>query len=249
MQRTAMLAPLLASLSVFTAAVPAAAQDWEFKVTPYAWMSGLEGDLGTIPGFPSQSVDLSFGDIWDDLDYGFFLFGSARNGPLVIYFEGSVVQTDSTLKIGGPEVEKVGIKSRTSTLAMAAGGTISQSPRHHVDLYGGFRYWNLDNEYRVTTTSGKIKKDTDASWTDPIIGVAGRYAINDRWEAFGAADIGGFGVGSEFQWSLTAGLNYAFNESVALGFGWRVLDVDYDDDGVVYDARQSGPILGVTFQF
>ncbi|WP_156953419.1 hypothetical protein [Afifella pfennigii] len=62
---------------------PAHAQDWEFQVTPYAWLSGLSGDVGTIPGLPAGSVDLSFGDILDDLDFAGMLLASARNGPWV----------------------------------------------------------------------------------------------------------------------------------------------------------------------
>ncbi|MCT4370043.1 hypothetical protein CLG85_006735 [Yangia mangrovi] len=239
----------LALAAVATTTAPVAAQDWEVRITPYVWAAGLEGDLGTLPGFPAQAVDLSFGDIWDDLDYGLFLAGSARNGPWVIYFDGSVVKTDTTEKVGGPYVSKVNITSDTSTLAMAFGGTVSQSYAHNLDLYGGFRYWHLENSYSVYTTSGRIKRDADADWTDPILGMAGRYALNDRWQAFGAADIGGFGVGSDFEWSLLAAVNYAFSENFSLAMGWRVLDIDYDKDGVVYDTTQSGPILGLTFKF
>ncbi|WP_353472215.1 hypothetical protein PVT71_13020 [Salipiger sp. H15] len=249
MRRTTLTGMFLAGAGLVAGALPAAAQDWEFRITPYVWGAGIAGDLGTIPGYPAQSIDLSFGDIWDDLDYGLFLFGSARNDPWVIYFDGSVVQTDSTEKIGSPDVDKVNIKSDTSTLTLAFGGTVSQSYNHTVDLYGGFRYWNLDNSYRVYTPGGRFKKDTNADWTDPIIGMSARYAINDRWQAFGAADIGGFGVGSDFQWSLMAGASYSFSENFSLAMGWRVLDVDYDDNGVVFDARQSGPLLGVTFRF
>jgi hypothetical protein len=36
-------------------AVPgvASAADWEFKLAPYLWFAGLEGDVATIPGEPS----------------------------------------------------------------------------------------------------------------------------------------------------------------------------------------------------
>ncbi len=45
---------------------PAVAQSgWEFEVTPYAWPSGVDGDIGTVPvsGVPLENVTLSFGDI------------------------------------------------------------------------------------------------------------------------------------------------------------------------------------------
>ena len=226
-----------------------AQSNWEFNVTPYGWLAGLEGDLGTVPGFPAQSVDLSFGDILDDLDYGLFLFSSARNGPWVIYFDGSMVKTTSKESGSGTIVNKIITESRTSTLALAIGRTVSSSQRHNVDAYVGARAWWLDNEFTVDTVFGKRKSDSDASWIDPLIGLAGQYTINDRWSVFGNAEVGGFGVGADWEWGLTAGANYAFTDTFSLAFGWRVLSVDYDDKGIVFDATQSGPLIGATFRF
>jgi hypothetical protein len=31
--------------------------------------------------------------------------------------------------------------------------------------------------------------------------------------------------------------------------GWRILSVDYDSGGIVYDVDQSGPLIGATFRF
>lgn len=31
--------------------------------------------------------------------------------------------------------------------------------------------------------------------------------------------------------------------------GYKVLDVDYDDGGHVYDTRLAGPVFGVTYRF
>ena len=226
---------------------------WEFSVTPYGWLAGLDGDLGTIPGFPSQEVSLSFGDILDDLDYGVFLFSSARNGPWVFFLDGSAVQTTSTERIGGPVVDSVEIQSRTSNLAFAAGRTIATSDIHNIDAYAGVRAWWLDNEFKVQTQPGTglgtVRRSSDASWVDPLIGIAGQYVASDRWMLFGNAEIGGFGLGADLEWSLTAGATYSVNDRFGLTFGWRYLAVDYDDDGIVFDVNQSGPLIGATFRF
>ncbi|WP_138465699.1 hypothetical protein [Poseidonocella sp. HB161398] len=229
-------------------AMPAAG-DWEFTVTPYVWMSGIDGDLGTIPGFPAQPVDLSFGDIWEDLDYGLFLFASARNGPWVFYLDSSAVKTTSKETVNGPTVQSVEIESRTANLALAAGRTVAAAPGYNLDVYGGFRYWSLENDYKVRTAAATYRKDTDDDWTDLIIGIAGRYALGGKWTAFGSADIGGFGAGADLEWTVTAGVNWAFSELAALSAGWRHLYIDYEEGGTVYDVTQSGPILGLTFKF
>ena len=46
-----------------------------------------------------------------------------------------------------------------------------------------------------------------------------------------------------------AGAGYNLNPKIALIFGYRVLDVDYDKNNFVYDMNQRGPILGLGFRF
>ncbi|WP_157973530.1 hypothetical protein [Tropicimonas sp. IMCC34043] len=243
-----------ASLAAGSAGGAAQAQsDWEFTVTPYGWLAGLDGDLGALPGLPSQDVSLSFGDILDDLDYGVFLFASARNGPWVLFFDGSAVQTTSTEGIGGAVVDSIEVRSRTSNLAFAVGRTIARSDMHNIDAYVGVRAWWLDNEFTVKTQPatglGKIRENSDASWVDPLIGIAGQYTVTDRWNLFGSAEVGGFGVGADLEWSLMAGATYSYNERFGLTVGWRYLAVDYEEDGLVFDVSQTGPLIGATFRF
>lgn len=226
---------------------------WEFSVTPYGWLAGLDGDLGALPGFPSQDVSLSFGDILDDLDYGVFLFASARNGPWALFLDGSAVQTTSTEQIGGAAVDSIEVQSRTSNLAFALGRSVASSETHNIEAYVGLRAWWLDNEFTVNTQPGTglgtVRAGSDANWVDPLVGLAGQYAASDRWMLFGSAEIGGFGVGADLEWSLTAGAIYSVNDLFGLTFGWRYLAVDYDNDGIVFDVSQSGPLIGATFRF
>ena len=245
--------PAALALTVCIATDAAAQSDWEFNITPYAWMSGIDGDLGTVPGLPSQEVSLSFGDILNDLDYGLFLFASARKGPWVLYFDASDVKTTSKEAIGGPAVESLKVESRTSNIAIAAGRTIAETDRYNVDAYFGARAWWLDNKFSVETQPGTglgtIKRSSDASWADPIVGLAGRYELNEKWTLYANGDIGGFGAGADLEWSLQGGATWMANETFGVTGAWRVLSVDYDQGGIVYDVTQSGPLLGVTFKF
>ncbi|WP_138469330.1 hypothetical protein [Poseidonocella sp. HB161398] len=240
--------------ALLPAAGPAAAQTgWEFKVTPYGWMAGLDGDLGTVPGLPAQDVSLSFGDIFDDLDYGLFLFASARNGPWVVFLDSSSVQTTSSSSVNGPDVASVEVESRTTTLALAVGRTVSQTPVSLVDAYIGARAWWLDNDFTVrtqpSTGQGTLRKKTDADWIDPLIGISGQYQAAPSWTIFGNAEVGGFGLGADLEWSVMAGASYALNDWFGLTMAWRHLAVDYGEDGITYDVHQSGPLLGATFRF
>ena len=244
----------LLGLSAAAMAFPVIAQDaWQFNITPYGWMAGIDGDLGTVPGLPSQEVSLSFGDILDDLDYGLFLFASARKGPWVLYFDASDVKTTSKQNVGGPTVENLTVESRTSNMAIAAGRTIAEADRYTVDAYFGARAWWLDNEFTVTTRPdtglGTLRESSDASWVDPLVGLAGRYALNEKWTLFASGDVGGFGAGADLEWSLQGGATWMVNDGFGVTGAWRLLSVDYDRDGIVFDVTQSGPLLGLTFRF
>jgi hypothetical protein len=226
------------------------AGDWQFRVTPYAWLSGLSGDIGTIPGLPSGSVDLSFGDILDDLDFAGMLMASARNGPWVVYLDTTYVRTSSTETLGGVVFDNVMIDSDTTTLALAVGRTLSQTSQGYVDAYVGARAWWLDNQFTLTGVGGGVSSRTEkADWINPLLGVTGRYELSDQWSFFGALEAGGFGVGADSEWSVLAGATWQVSARFGVSFGWRHLEVDYREAGVVFDVAQSGPIIGATFRF
>lgn len=224
--------------------------NWDFRITPYAWLSGLSGDVGTIPGLPSGSVDLSFGDILDDLDFGGMLMASARNGPWVFYLDTTYARTTSNEALGGFVFDEVQIKSETTTFALALGRTLSKTPQSHLDAYVGARGWWLENRFDLTSVGGARSSRTEkADWFSPLIGLTGRYRLNDRWTLFGSLEAGGFGVGADSEWSVLAGATWNINDRFGLSFGWRHLEVDYKKSGVVFDVAQSGPIFGGTFKF
>jgi hypothetical protein len=241
---------VFALLASATGAAAQSASDWDFQVTPYAWMAGLSGEIGTIPGAPPVEVDLSFGDILDDLDIAGMLFASARNGPWVVYLDTSYSLTSSTESLGGVVFDSVKVTSRTTTLALAVGRTIAETPRGSADAYVGARAWWLENTFDLRTVGGGSADRTEkANWVDPLIGVAGRYQASDRWSLFAAIEVGGFGVGADSEWSVLAGATYKVTDAFGITAGWRHLEVDYDGDDALFDVSQSGPVLGATFRF
>ena len=67
------------------------------------------------------------------------------------------------------------------------------------------------------------------------------------------ADVGGFGVGSELTWQAFSSVGFDLSPRVSMEFGWRWLDVDYDnedeDDPFEYDVRYQGPVAGIAIRF
>ncbi len=78
-------------------------------------------------------------------------------------------------------------------------------------------------------------------------GVRIRYAITDRWRVSAVADIGG--GDASLDWSLFANVGYDFNDHVGMTVGYRILGVDYANQGFEYDVRQSGLLLGLKLMY
>lgn len=121
---------------------PPADSSWEFRITPYAWLTGLTGDISKGP--LTLGIDQGFSDIVDDLNMAAALQMEARNGRWGIMADGfyadigTAAETRSALYGEG----KVGLKQFLGELALAY--RVYEGPNSFVDLYGGFRYNNLE---------------------------------------------------------------------------------------------------------
>ena len=88
------------------------------------------------------------------------------------------------------------------------------------------------------------------SWVDPAVGVKGRAPFgNSRFYFDGGAGIGGFGVGSRLAYEINLNIGYQWTKSIGTTIGYRMFDVDYENDGYVYDVRQQGWQLGLSWAF
>ena len=67
------------------------------------------------------------------------------------------------------------------------------------------------------------------------------------------ADIGGFGVGSNFAFQIYPTVGYRFVDWFTLAGGFRLLTMDYEtgegEQRFVYDMSIYGPFLGGIFRF
>ena len=102
-----------------------------------------------------------------------------------------------------------------------------------------------------------IARAGDVDWVDPLIGLRVRHQLGPGQELMLRADVGGFGVGSEFSWNATAAYSWdvGMRDGVIYSgvLGYRALSVDYEQGSGVtryeYDVLQHGPIVGLTAKF
>ncbi len=228
---------LLKSLEVGSVGEATPADEgWSFEVLPYVWGSGITGDVGIGP--VESEVDVSFEDLVENLDMGAMLGleASPANSDWSLLFD--FMYFDIGDDITGVDVD-------VSELMMELDVAYRPEGWDEMELLAGLRYVDIDAEVVV----GPLSPSLSESWVDPVVGVRGLTPISEDWSLRWRGDVGGFGVGSDLSYQLSALFQCPIGDSTQFGIGWRHLAVDYDDDGFAYDTETSGLIMGLSIAF
>jgi len=213
-------------------------------------MASLSGDVGTLPGLPEASIDMSFRDILRNLDFAAFVAGEAQHGDFFLLGDISYAKISDSASTPGNLFSNAKLTSATFTGTAAAGYTFYRGESFQAGAFGGARIWSLDNELKLGAGVLPAAKTSETkTFVDPIVGLSGRYQLAPRWALAGSASVGGFGAAADFEWGFTTTVAYEAGESWGLVAGFRFLSVDYDRNGFLYDVDQYGPVLGAHFRF
>lgn len=93
----------------------------------------------------------------------------------------------------------------------------------------------------------KISRADD--WFDPYIGVRGRYDFTSALYFTARADVSPFDVGADFAWQASAGFGCQLTSRIYSEVVYRILDVDYRHDGLIYDTTTHGPEISLGINF
>ena len=226
------------------------ATGWTFQLTPYVWFASLDGNVGVIPGLPPVSVDAGFDDIIENTDLALMLLAEARRDRFGVLVDLTYLGLSADGDTPGPLFDDVEVESDTVFATVAGFYQAVAGDGFSLDVFAGARIWYVDT--RIDLGAGLLPArgvQDDEVWADPVVGLRGNARLGRGFFLAGAAEIGGFGVASDFTWELLGTLGYRFNDRFAARAGYRHLDVDYEDDGFVWDVDLSGPIVGASFRF
>jgi len=212
-------------------------QPWSFSITPYLWAAGLDGDTAAEGTGSEIDTGYSFFSL-DNLDFVIATGVEARKGKWTVLLDGMYVDFSDT---------RAG--SLIATDAEVSGGFIEASAAHRaanipgLDLIFGLRYVTLEASVQLTPgPSGESRK----GWLDPLVGARFTHDFNDRWSVVLRGDVGGFGVSSELATNVAAIVGFQITDAMALRFGYRALQMDFEDDQFVLDAILQGYVVGLT---
>lgn len=231
--------------SIIIPAATSSEDTWEHNITPYAWLSGLKGDIG-FNGLPAQPVDLPFEDIWDNLDIAGFLSLNGHKGNWGYFVDAQYISLEA--HENGPR-ESADLDLEQIKLTAGVLYRIWHNEKTAFWLYGTLQYNYIDTQLEIEGPLDTKKFSHSESWVDPVLGFQLRHDFNEKWFCKFLGEVGGFGVSSDINWQAMALFGYNINECWSLGGGYRHQYVDYEDDGFVYDMDTSGPMLGVIYKF
>jgi hypothetical protein len=248
----------VALLLAGTASVARAADDdpdaWHVRITPYAWAPGIHGDV-TVRGVNSE-VDASFLDLLDETDTLTGLAGrlEVTKGRFGVFGDIFYAKT----KIDGAGRTDLDVTTRMWFIEF--GGqfrvldtTSDRVPGLTLDVYGGGRYSYLELDL---DTAGAASAKESKDWVDPIVGARVGVHFSEHVFLLFAGDVGGFGVGSDFAWSVTGLFGYKWQSGTiewAILAGYKALGQDYETGSgpqrFRWDTVMHGPVLGFTVRF
>lgn len=236
-----------------------ARDDRALQVTPYLWAAGLDGRISPFRRAPAIGVEKSFSDVVDGLEVGGFVNLWWRRGRFVFSGDAMYVRTREGHASGplpplpvpvppGTVVEGR-VDSRQANATLQAGYRVVDAGDRSLDLLAGVRAWQLSNDVTVSALGQSRRYGERFEWVDPVLGVRAFQRLSGDWSVQGQLDAGGFGIGADSTWSALATVNYVTSGRVSVSAGYKLLDVDYDHGGHVYDVRLKGPVFGVTYRF
>ncbi|HWC77791.1 MAG TPA: hypothetical protein VG778_10025 [Blastocatellia bacterium] len=228
--------------------VQSGSDGWAFQLSPYIFMPAIKGTAGV--GAFTADVDARFVDIIDEANFAFMAAFEARKNKFMILTDMMYINLSDSAGTPGPLFSSVKVDFKAFILDPEVGYRVVEKERASLDLLGGIRYWHLKTtlDFRAGILPER-QEERSKNWVDVIGGVRGRARLSTRWFLTGKADLGG--GGSDFSWQLFGGAGVDVNRRVSLIFGYRHLDVNYDDEdtGFVFDVAMKGPIIGFGFRF
>jgi hypothetical protein len=241
---------LVAVLVLMLTPMISTADETEWLVAPYVWLSDITLDQSSGPG-----GSISASDLLDKSDaVGMIRVEAARNrwGFTLDYVWLAV--SDGVFLPSPPLPVSIDVIAELDTAIVELGGFFRPSGDDHgVDYLFGIRNTNTEKTLLLTPGGGGPTErfDSDETFTDAFAGLRYLHRFNDHWDLALRGDYS-FGD-TEGTLNLLASVGFRFNSTFALNLGYRHLAVEFEDSssGVseTTDIEMSGPLLGFVFRF
>lgn len=239
MKKITFFAICLCLLPVYGVAQDSNEFDW--KIAPYLWTVGIDGDLAI--GSIEQDLDVSFSDILSDLDIGGSVMAEVGKGKHAVHFDYTYLRLkpDATDAPAPPFPPGSTLKTKMTINIFEPAYNYRFGSEGLTAMVIGARY--LDIEMRMTPEINQPSLPIDPpvdppfpegsieagpNWWDYFVGIKTHNRISKDWD-FGF--YGTIGAGdSDWPWTLQAMFGRRFSNDNRLGLGLRVWGIDFEEN-------------------
>lgn len=229
---------------------PVESSGWEQQLVIYGWLPTLNGTLKYE--LPDGSEEESDAGVIDNLDAVFMASYEVRKDKFsfltdVIYLGMSGGETVNT----GPLATVFEEEFTAWLLSFYGGYNIIDNGSTTLDIVAGMRYFSLDVDASITL-EGPLGRNPSIPLSpsfevyDAVVGVKGRFDINENWYVPYIFDIGA--GDTDLTWQAQASIGYRFGWGDVLAT-YRYIHYEKDGLTLVEDFDLYGPKVGVVFHF
>ncbi len=252
MRRQALPRAVAAAIAAIAAGT-AAAEEWQWSVTPYLWATDLEVDV-TLSDRDLIDADIPFDDLVDTLESGMFVRAEGMLGRHGMAFDLFNVELAESHGIEFPALpgSQLALDTEVGMTILDLAGVYNPSgDRTGFSLLYGARTIEQRNDFELALNFGGTNVGTQSfSATDTLVdGLVGmRYSrsLSPKLTYGFAADVST--GGTELTWSAGPALGYSFGENnrYRLTGGYRKMVVDFDTaESIDADLTMSGLLLAI----
>jgi len=226
-------------------------KDFSFTVNPYLWTTAIGGSV-QLPETQPYYFSLAFTDAVKDLKMAAMIAGRFKYKSVSLLYDVVYVKLKPELSVpvytgyisGTAEIEEF-----TGDFSLAYRLPI-KNKNIQLDFYGGTRVWSLSNKLDLTASNGStFSRDTSKTFADPIFGMGGIFILSDKWYSYIKADIGGFGVSSDWTSAFMWGFGYKFSYNWNTSLGFKSIYIDYNKDKFIWNVSEYGLLFSLGYQF
>lgn len=219
---------------------------WHLAISPYLWFAGAHGTIGA--GNRTASFHATAGEVLSKLNIGLMTAAELRKRRFVapVDFMWIKLSDDKAFPESPfPGLTSVKAKVIESVLTPKAGYRVLNGPKLQTDALVGLRYVHMSQNLSLQPSGLLSNYSQSANFVDVLGGARISMALSPKASVIILGDAGG--GQADLDYEVGGFLGYKVKPTILLGAGWRYMDIDYrPSSGFIYDAAQSGLLIGVT---
>lgn len=253
---------LLGSINVAHAAgdlnpIPKIENNWQFSITPYAWLPGIHA-TANFPNGAAKSAAFNSSNVLSGIKTGGMIAGEARYGKwgVMVDFLSATLQKSNSTPVVLRNSAAVTIAEKATVQQTIMTGSASYNlltnSQMNVDGLLGVRGVFMTTTLNLTLdgTSRSTSPYQASSSLYPILGAKGRYRLSDSsWYIPVSADIGTGASANTMTWQGLVGVGNAITPAIDVLLAYRALYYSIQEDGVKQKSTMFGPQLSLSINF